>query len=138
MDHPSHLLIDLPDPNFKPGADVTGHVLWDLAEAPGDIRLSLGWWTEGLGTRDEAIVDSATWPAAPRIGKEEFSLRLPGAPVSVSGKLVSIVWALELVATGPDLRTVTRLVVSPTGRELDISGYDLESKGGSWKFSRTR
>ncbi len=134
------LLIDIPRRNFHPGETVEGGILWDCGNGPDELILRLGWWTEGRGDRDERIVAERTWDRPGPVGKEKFSFEIPEECVpSFSGRLVSVVWGLQL--SGKGIRTedvVENLTVSPTGSEIDISGNTYESKGKSFSFGKGR
>ena len=47
-----------------------------------------------------------------------FSLRLPREPYSFSGKLISLVWALELIVEPGSNVTRQELVMSASGKEV--------------------
>lgn len=137
---PNHLLLEPSGKSVLPGETLGGEFLWDLDKEPESLVLRLGWWTEGRGDRDEKIVREQTWDAPARIGKERFSLEVPEAVVpSFSGRLVSVVWALQLSARGIRIDdAVETLTVSPMGREIDLSGNSFESKGKSFSFGKRR
>lgn len=134
------LFLEIPRKTFRPGETVAGEFLWDCSEAPRSLRLRLGWWTEGRGDRDEQVVAEETWEQPGPIGKEAFSFSLPRECVpSFSGRLVSVVWGLQLSAAGTKAEDwVEILTVSPSSREIDISGKTYESKGQSVSFGKGR
>jgi len=52
--------------------------------------------------------------------RREFRFRLPEGPYSFSGKLISLLWAIEVVASPGDMAGRAGIVVSPSGREVVI------------------
>jgi len=103
---------------FRPGGEVAGKALWILDGPPKAVEVRLFWYTQGKGTVDVNVVDRVRVETPPTRGEREFRFRLPGAPYSFSGKLISLVWALELVALPADETERIELVVSPTGFEV--------------------
>jgi hypothetical protein len=104
--------------NFKPGDEIRGNVLWQLDYALASLELSLFWRTEGSGTQDVGVAETITFDNPGTSGQKDFKIIAPAGPYSFSGKLISIVWALELAtAKGKDtLRT--HLIISPTGEKI--------------------
>ena len=121
---------------FRPGEEVRGVVSWSFdggEEAPESVEVHLLWFTRGKGTRDSEVVATESLGDAAALGglsgAGDFRLRLPAAPYSVSGKLVSIVWAVEAVLDPGARAERVEITVSPTGGEVllhsDLGG-DLE------------
>lgn len=103
---------------FAPRETIRGVVEWNLDATPRRLDLSLFWYTAGRGTRDVGMVHSMRLDDAGACGSKDFSFALPEGPFSVSGKLVSVVWAIELTCS-PSSETVRReIVVSPTGKAI--------------------
>lgn len=127
-----NLYIDLPKTSYAPGESVTGKVLWTLDKPPGEIRLTLGWWTEGRGTRDARIEASQEWEAPGAAGEESFSLTLPPSPYSFSGTLITLKWALELSTGKRKENAIEEIIVSPSGEPIDLPHID---EGGKKPFS---
>ena len=103
---------------FRPGEEVRGVASWELPEAPEAVELRLLWFTAGIGTRDVGVVHRASFQQPGAAGSRDFAIQLPDGPYSFSGKLISVVWALELVARKPDDCARVELTVSPTRREV--------------------
>jgi len=106
--------------SFRPGEELAGSVLWDLSEgepvASAEVRLV--WFTRGRGDRDSGIVAAEELAGPQAVDRRLFRFTLPAGPYSVSGKLVSIVWAVEVVLEPGSRAARTEIVVSPTGREI--------------------
>lgn len=103
---------------YRPGEEVAGRALWMLDEPPKAVEVRLFWYTEGKGTQDVELIDSVRFDRPSERGEEDFRFTLPGEPYSFSGKLISLIWALELVALPSDETERLPITVSPTGHEI--------------------
>ena len=90
---------------------------WSLPSAPRSIEARLFWLTRGKGTEDVGVVATALVPAPGAHGTHRVRFTLPEAPYSFSGRLISLIWAVELVA---DNTAAARweFVLAPEGREI--------------------
>jgi len=105
---------------YEPGARLSGTASWLVAATPRTAVLRLLWYTRGKGTSDAQVVDEVDFPAPRQSETRDFSFDLPGGPYSFSGKLISLVWALELVVEpGPDVERLD-FVLAPGGAEVTI------------------
>ncbi len=117
---------------FAPRETVRGRLEWALDANPRHLELSLFWYTSGKGTRDVGVIGTAKFDNPGAYGSKDFSFALPDGPYSFSGKLISLIWAIELTCY-PGSETVRReLTVSPTGQEIVLgevasAGNPLES-----------
>ena len=68
--------------------------------------------------QDFAIVDTVVIDNPAEKGVEVEPIRLPSAPYSFSGKLVSLIWALELVAFPGETSTRVDITMAPDGKEV--------------------
>jgi hypothetical protein len=118
----SDLRIDLPaGAAFAPGAEIRARVAWRLDPAPESLELRLFWHTVGKGTEDVEIVERVTLPPS-TAGEQDLALRSPVGPYSFSGRLISLVWALELVAEPSGETARAELVIAPDGEEIRLGG----------------
>jgi hypothetical protein len=101
---------------FKPAETVRGTITWRLDSDPRKLELRLFWYTRGKGDQDVEVVDNLSVDGA--IGRQDFSFLLPQRPYSFSGKLISLVWALEFVSEQPEETCRFEFVMSPTGEEI--------------------
>ena len=111
---------------FQPGDEVRGSLYWSLdgtSQDPGreSIEVRLFWRTEGKGTGDAEIAQVEKIEAAGPQGERSFRLLLPQAPWSFSGKLISLVWAVEAVAEASGESGRVDIVSAPGGREVRIT-----------------
>ena len=108
---------------FSPGAEIWARVAWRLDTAPESLELRLFWHTVGKGTEDVEIVERVLLP--PSIaGEQDLALRSPAGPYSFSGRLISLVWGLELVAEPAGETARAELVIAPDGEEIRLGGAD--------------
>lgn len=103
---------------FLPGETVAGKAMWILEKEPTSVEIRLFWYTEGKGTQDVGIVATKAVPAPDGRNEVDFSFTLPVAPYSFSGKLISLLWALEVVALPVGQTARYGIVVSPTRNEI--------------------
>ena len=84
-------------------------------------EVRLFWYTRGKGTEDVELVDTVAFPNPQTTDQRTFRFALPEAPYSFSGKLISIIWAIELIVEPG--RSVERreIVMSPSGREVVVA-----------------
>jgi hypothetical protein len=103
---------------FVPRATIRGKIHWNLDRDPRYLELSLFWYTAGKGTRDTGVVETRRFDDLSLSGSRPFSFTLPDSPYSFSGKLISLIWALELTSS-PEFGTIRQeITVSPTDREI--------------------
>ena len=105
---------------YRPGERLEGVAFWNLPDAPKSIELRFYWRTQGKGTVDLEVIRSVKFDGPPASDRRAFSMDLPAGPYSVSGKLVSIVWGVELVAEPQGDSDNVEIVLSPTGEEVRL------------------
>jgi hypothetical protein len=103
---------------FAPRDTIRGVIEWNLDSNPRRLDLSLFWYTAGRGTRDVGMVHQIPFDNPGMRGSKEFSFSLPDGPLSVSGKLVSIIWAIELTCSSGSETARREIVLSSTGKEI--------------------
>jgi hypothetical protein len=106
---------------FHPGEELRGTASWSLETPPTKVELRLFWRTEGKGSQDVDVVETLSFDGAGAEDRREFRLRLPPGPYSFSGKLISLIWALELVAEPSADAGRQDITLSPTGHEIRIA-----------------
>jgi len=117
---------------YRPGEEVTGAVAWAIEEGepPASAEVRLVWFTRGEGDPSSELVAAAELPSPAALDRREFNLRLPEGPYSFTGKLITLVWAVEVVVEPGGRSERKEIVVSPTGRPVRLHG-DGGSGGGS-------
>jgi hypothetical protein len=106
---------------FRPGEALSGRVAWRVDGEPASAELRVFWYTSGKGTQDVGIVQTMTLAAPRPEDQRDFTLALPREPYSFSGKLISLIWAIELIVEPGAHVHRQEFVLSPTGREVVLS-----------------
>src|SRR4051794_7171087 len=109
---------------FAPGATLHGVAQWDLQTDQEFVEARLIWFTRGKGTQDSAVIDAAKFDNPARLGQREFEFRLPIGPHSFSGRLISLVWAVELVTKRSTDSARQEFVLSPFGKEIELGAAE--------------
>jgi len=104
--------------SFYPGERLEGIVSWQVNERPESVELRLFWRTEGKGDQDLEIEGVVRYKNPSREDEEPFEFDLPNGPYSFSGKIISLIWGIELVVLPSGESRRLDLVVSPTGDEI--------------------
>ena len=112
--------LDEADALFRPGDTVSGQIEWAFDRAPDSLTLRLFWYTEGRGDRDVGLAAELSLDTPGAVGSQRFDLDLPSGPYSFSGRLVSLIWALELIASPGDLTEKVEILVSPGDGEIEL------------------
>jgi hypothetical protein len=127
-------------PFYKPGEEIKGRVTWTSEKAPRSAELRLFWFTKGKGDRDAETAETATFDLPQPTDAREFRFRAPEFPPGFSGRLISLIWGLELVLE-PGGSVLIELVIGLEGRELQIDRPEWlevpEPPKASWiRFNR--
>jgi hypothetical protein len=107
---------------FAPGELITGAVDWECDAVPKKAEVRLGWTTIGKGTTDSNIVERLVLKQPRATDLRTFEFIAPAEPYSFSGKLVSLVWNVELIVQPEDLRERREIVIAPNGHEVLLPG----------------
>lgn len=105
---------------FEPGAELTGTIQWQAEKTLERLELRLFWFTRGKGTEDAGIVAKLDFEQPMAQETRSFQMRLPEAPYSFSGKLISLVWGLELIAYPTKEVCRQELEMGPGKREIRL------------------
>jgi hypothetical protein len=107
---------------FRPGSTVGGDVSWHLDADTDAVEVRLFWYTQGKGTQDVEVVDLLRVDHPEPSDHRRFGFQLPLGPYSFSGELITLRWALELVALPGDDTERVDLIVAPQPVEISIQG----------------
>jgi hypothetical protein len=105
---------------FKPGELIEGEASWHLEGEVEAIEVRLFWYTTGKGSRDVEIVRTLHTDSPATSGHRDFSIRAPDGPYSFSGKLITLSWAIELVALPGGETERLDLLIGPQPVEVDL------------------
>ncbi len=114
---------------FRPGETFSGSASWSLDAQPEAVEVRLFWYTEGRGTQDVGLVEKVRFEAPLPSERRDFQFVLPDGPYSFSGELVSVRWAVEVVAEPSGEAQRFDLTLSPTGQEILLGEPALEGQG---------
>jgi hypothetical protein len=120
------IYIDLEQTQLQPGQHFSGKILWALVKAPKEVRLTLGWFTEGRGTSDHKIEAERSWTTEATSGEEAFEFPLPASPYSFDGQLISLNWELKLSVKKGKAEHQLPIIVSPHAQAVELSSVPKE------------
>ncbi|SHJ15323.1 hypothetical protein SAMN02745216_04440 [Desulfatibacillum alkenivorans DSM 16219] len=103
---------------FKPGETITGQVSWYLDKRPKAARVRLFWYTMGKGTEDSQVEDQLVFDKPMQQDNRSFKFKLPVAPYSFSGTLITLRWGVELDIKGVKEVCAKEFVLSPFEKEI--------------------
>ena len=106
---------------FDPGAEFSVSVAWEFETPPESLEVRLVWNTTGKGDRDLKVVKVVRLDKPAAKEQRIVAIALPWGPYSFSGKLISLIWAVELVALPGKESLRKEIRVAPQGNEVLIS-----------------
>jgi len=105
--------------SYLPGDAVRVEAAWNLDAEPRAVNLRLFWYTQGKGTTDSVIVAEEAYVGPLASGKWNTSLAIPPDAISsYTGRLLSVIWAVEIVAEKKLGFARREIVVSTTGAAI--------------------
>ena len=122
---------------YQPGQVISGTAQWNLPDQPRKISLQLLWYTRGKGDEDIGLVDSVEFENPGQFQNQDFSFTIPPGPYSFSGKLISLIWTLELLAEPRDTCYRQEITVSPGGREIVLDRVESKYGKKTFKFGKS-
>ncbi|MBI5385573.1 MAG: hypothetical protein HZA90_12915 [Verrucomicrobia bacterium] len=105
---------------FQPDDELVGAAGWELDTPPKSVEVRLLWFTRGKGTEDVGVVDTVTFENPQAAEARPFRFQLPATPYSFSGKLISLLWAVELIALPSKDSTRAEFALAPDGQEVRL------------------
>jgi len=103
---------------FRPGELIEGAIGWNLPEELRAIEVRLGWQTRGKGTEDAETVNEIKFDDPPAQGARPFQFVAPDQPYSFSGKLISVIWFLEVRVRPKGATARKDIIIAPTRQEV--------------------
>lgn len=116
---------------FIPGQKIHGAVRGSAANESEDEELAvrLIWYTSGKGTRDFAIVDERRQEfSGARQVDFEFEFIAPRRPLSFSGQLISLAWAIEAVGLPSKRSSRIDIVLAHGANEIRLLNVTEDMK----------
>jgi hypothetical protein len=110
--------VDDDSTSFRPGENLGGTARWQLEESVKSIEIRLFFFTQGKGTSDVEVIESIPIDSPPMSGSQRFDWRLPQSPYSFSGKLISLIWAIEVVLLPSGESETYQFQMTPNGKEI--------------------
>lgn len=104
----------------KPGEKIEVMAQWQLDEHADSVEARLVWSTQGKGTTDVQVVQQEQFDNPSLSENRRITFTLPESPYSFSGKLISLIWALELIAEPTGESDRFELTMSPSGEEIEL------------------
>lgn len=105
---------------FLPLETISGQASWSITGEPKKAEIRLFWYTQGKGDIDIQIIEKIELNQINRCDKTSFSFKLPNEPYSFNGKLISLIWAIEIVFFPSKESFKIDFVVSPIGQEINL------------------
>lgn len=127
--------------NYGPGDWIEGKATWQLDKSADWLEIRLLWFTQGKGDSDVSVEETMRVEAPSLNESRSFRFQLPPAPYSFSGKLISLIWAIEVVAQGDNEAARYEFILAPDGREIELGmttehfsdkEKTLQTKAESW------
>lgn len=107
---------------FELREPIRSRVTWSGAATPKSVEIRLFWRTEGKGDRATDIAEQLTFEHPQPKDERTISFLAPIFPPSFSGRLISLVWALELVIDGRSAAVVD-LTISARSGEITLNDH---------------
>ncbi len=110
--------LDNREAGFKPGEKLSGVAEWKIPSLLSPLELKVLWFTRGKGSLDTRVVAWKRFSKPEISGREKFCFILPSGPYTFSGKLISLVWGIEIVQLNTPVFFRKEFVLSPDRTEL--------------------
>ncbi len=106
-------------PEYRPGDIISGRVDWlDLDQQVTSLEVRLIWYTQGKGDQDVGVATSIPCKLTAPSGNLPFEFSAPSRPFSFSGKLISLIWAVEVVLFPEHEGERKQITISGSGKEV--------------------
>ena len=105
---------------FQPCGEISGAAQWSLKHAPKSVEVRLLWHTTGRGIEDVCVTATVQFDAPLQDDTRPFTIIAPEAPYSFSGSLITLQWALELVALPSKENARVDIVIAPGGEPVNL------------------
>ena len=123
--------IELDHFHHQPFQPLTGRVRVTGPITAKQMELRVFWFTRGRGDEEAEICHRL--PLNAQEGASEFSWKLPAAPYSFAGQLITLAWAVEVVDERENSLDLVPFLLSPSGEEVQLEAIPDKSKRGKLK-----
>lgn len=120
--------IELDHFNHQPFQALSGRVKITGPIAAKSIQLRVFWFTQGRGDEEAEVVHRMT--IDPHELVTAFNWKLPAAPYSFAGQLITMAWAVEVVDNKENSLDLVPFLLSPSGEEIQLEAVPDTSKKG--------
>lgn len=121
--------LDQPQANFAPGDLISGTIATsDLPSDTSKLAIRLLWFTTGKGTRDVNTCFEIVQAIGPRTSAQTFEFIAPHRPLSFSGQLISLQWAIEVVAFPSRQSSLAEVVITHSDAEITLLNTEDDLK----------
>jgi len=126
---------------YAPGDLIEGTISWSIDEPPEKFSVSLLFESRGKGTPQREVYQLNDNVAPNKNGKFPFSFTAPDWPWSFSGKLISLLWILQVTDESSNDASEANIIISPTRAEMDLYAYstdeiEADAIGKGWRRSQ--
>jgi hypothetical protein len=105
---------------YEPGEEIAGGVQWQLKKPPQSVQVRLLWHTSGRGYQDVGVAATVQFDDPQQDDTRSFKFTAPEAPYSYRGPLITLGWAVELVALPHNESAREELVIAPEGKTVEM------------------
>ena len=105
---------------FLPGEEIELELSWNLDHIADRVELRFVWNTSGKGDTDIGVAKVVPFDMPSQSHRTVTHVTLPIAPYTFSGRLISLMWGIELVAIPSGKSTRKAITIAPDGREVMI------------------
>ena len=123
---------------FEPGEVLNGNVAWSCDQTPQFLELRLFWFTRGKGTEDVGVVQCVKFEKPLQQESRPFQFKLPDSPYSFSGTLISLIWAVDLLALPTEDVVRREFEMGPGKREVKLETVTDSGAARRWLSIKTR
>jgi hypothetical protein len=106
--------------HFDCGEEVQIALTWEFEVPQSHFEIRFVWSTHGKGDQDLQVVKKLKILAPGTSGQELVTTKLPSSPYSFSGKLISLVWGIEVIAFPSRENVRFDIVIGPNAQEVSL------------------
>ncbi len=124
-----HIKLDRKKTCYAPGDLIAGTI--QASELPSEahkLAIRLLWFTTGKGTRDVNTCCEIVQAIGPAPSTLAFEFIAPHRPLSFSGQLISLQWAIEVVAFPSKQSSLAEIVITHGDAEIILINREDELK----------